>query len=205
MQSRGPGHLAEPLRGLGELEPHIVTREDPCLTGLGERHPRPDEKRLDRGERDPHGLGDLGVGESVDLAQHEGAPLRLRQLLDVGDDRPQLLAPLDALERGRPVRIRVDVHRVLPVRHRLPQEVQAPITRDPVQPWPSRDRPLVGEHRRMGCDEGLLEQILGVLARADHVPAEAEQPRLVAVEQDLERVVVAVANHRDELLVALQA
>ena len=57
----------------------------------------------------------------------------------------------------------------------------------------------------MGCDEGLLEQILGVLARADHVPAEAEQPRLVAVEQDLERVVVAVANHRDELLVALQA
>ena len=57
----------------------------------------------------------------------------------------------------------------------------------------------------MGGDEGFLEQILGVLARPDHVPAEAEQPGLVAVEQDLERTVVAVTNQSDELLVALQA
>ena len=56
----------------------------------------------------------------------------------------------------------------------------------------------------MRLDEDLLEHVLGVLGRAQHVAAEGEQPRVVALEQDLEGVLVAVADQRDEPLVALQ-
>ena len=63
---------------------------------------------------------------------------------------------------------------------------------------------VVGEHRRVRLDEDLLEHVLGVLGRAQHVAAEGEQARVVAVEQDLEGVVVALADQRDEALVALQ-
>ena len=88
---------------------------------------------------------------------------------------------------------------------RLAQVVEAAIAGDPVKPGPRVDRPVVGEHRRVGCREDLLQHVLGVLRGADHVPAEGQQPRLVAVEEDLEGAVVAVADHRDEPLVALQA
>ena len=56
----------------------------------------------------------------------------------------------------------------------------------------------------MRLDEHLLEHVLGVLGRAQHVAAEGEQARVVAVEEDLEGVIVAVADQRDEPLVALQ-
>ena len=57
----------------------------------------------------------------------------------------------------------------------------------------------------MGCHEHLLQHVLGVLRGVEQVPAERQQPRLVAVEQDLEGAVVPVANQRDESFVALQA
>ena len=56
----------------------------------------------------------------------------------------------------------------------------------------------------MGLDEDLLEDILGVLGRAQHVATEGEQARVVAVEEDLEGVLVAGADARDEVFVALQ-
>ena len=99
----------------------------------------------------------------------------------------------------------MDVHRVLPIGPGLAQVIQAPIPRDPVEPRPGVDRTLIGQHRRVRRDEDLLQQILRILARRDHVPAEAEQPRLVPVEKHLERPVVPSTNQGDELLVALQA
>ncbi len=85
------------------------------------------------------------------------------------------------------------------------QMVQAAVAGDPVEPRPRVDLPPVGEHRLVRGDEYLLEHVLGVLRRADHVPAEGQQARLVAVEEDLEGALVPVADQRDQLLVCLQA
>jgi hypothetical protein len=96
------------------------------------------------------------------------------------------------------------VHRVLARGLRPAQMVQGAIARDPVQPGTRVDRPLVRADRVEGGREDLLEHVLGVLLRAEHVPAECEQPRLVALHQRLEGAVVPAAGERDQPLVGLQ-
>ena len=203
MVASGPVELAEALGSLREPQPDLAAVEQPRLARLGERHPRAYEQRLHRRERRAHRLGDLVVGEIVDLAQHERSPLRLWQLADVGEDRPHLLAALHALECPGAVRL-VDVHRVLPLGDRPPKVVQAAVPGDAVEPRPHVDGPRVGQHRRVRVDEDLLEHVLGILRRAQHVPAEGQEARLVAVHESLEGSVVAAPYERDELLVPLK-
>ncbi len=52
--------------------------------------------------------------------------------------------------------------------------------------------------------EDLLEDVLRVFARPEHVAAEREQPRLVALHERLEGAVMAAPHERDELLVGLK-
>jgi hypothetical protein len=99
----------------------------------------------------------------------------------------------------------VDVHRVHADGLRAPQVVERPVARDPVQPGPRVDRPLVGEDRVEGGGEDLLEHVLGVLLGGEHVPAEGQQARLVARDEGLEGVVVPAPDERDQALVGLQA
>ena len=87
---RGRAHQA--LGDRAELDAHLVAGQQPRLGGLGERHPRADEQRLHRRHGGLHRLGDLLVGQRVDLAQQQRGALRLRQVLDVGDQEPELLA-----------------------------------------------------------------------------------------------------------------
>ena len=72
----------------------------------------------------------------------------------------------------------------------------------------SHGRALIGrssrEHRVERGGEDLLEHVLGVLLRAEHVAAEGEQARLIALDQRLERAVVAAARERDQALVTLK-
>ena len=68
---------------------------------------------------------------------------------------------------------------------------------------PHVQRALVGEHRVERGGEDLLEHVLGVLARAEHVPAEREQARLVAGHERLVGGLVAASGQRDEALVGL--
>ncbi len=82
--------------------------------------------------------------------------------------------------------------------------VEAAVAGDPVEPRPQVDLALVGEHRPVGVDEDLLQDVLGVLGGAEHLAAEAEQPALVAVDDRLEGAGVAAAGHRDQPFVALQ-
>ena len=147
---------------------------------------------------------DLLVGHRVDLAQEQRRALRLGKVRDVGEQAAELVAVLDALEGRGPVLVRVDVHRVDALGDGPAEVVEAAVARDPVEPRARVDVPRVGEHRLVGGDEDLLEHVLGVLARAEHVLAEGEQARLVAVDEDLEGARVAVADERDELLVALE-
>ena len=124
-------------------------------------------------------------------------------------DVAELLAELLALVRGvlgrdavvrHPVVERVDADRLLAA-----QVVQRAVARDPVQPRAHVDRALVGEQRVEGGCEDLLQHVLGVLLGAEHVPAERQQPRLVAGDERLVGGLVALAGQRNEPLVALEA
>ena len=56
---------------------------------------------------------------------------------------------------------------------------------------------VVGHHRVERGGEDLLQHVLGVLARAEHVPAEGEQARLVAPDERLVGGLVAAPGERD--------
>ena len=197
--------LAQPLGDLAELDPDLVAGEQPRLGGLGERHARAHEQRLDARHRRLHRLGDLLVGERVHLPQHQRGLLGLRQLVDVADEQPELLALVDHVGGGLAVVGEMDVHRVDADRLGPAQLVEAPVAGDPVQPRLDVDRPLVGEHRVVGRRQHLLQDVLGVLPGAEHVAAERQQARLVAGDEHLERRRVASADERDQPLVGLQA
>jgi hypothetical protein len=182
----------------------LVAGQQARLGRLGQRYTRAHEQRLHAGHRGVHGLGDLVVGKGVDLAQQQCGALGLRQLLDVGDDVAELLALMHRVGRGRAAVALEHVHRVLPGRLWAAQVVQAAVTCDPVEPGARVDRPVVGADRAEGRGEDLLQHVLGVLLRAEHVAAEGEQPRLVALDERLEGAVVPATNKRHEPLVALE-
>ena len=114
----GAARAPEALGDLAELQAHLLAGEQPRLGGLGERHARPDEQRLHRRHGGLHRLGDLVVGERVDLAQQQRGLLRLRQILHVGDQQPELLALVDLVGGGQAALGQMDVHRVHPDRLR---------------------------------------------------------------------------------------
>jgi hypothetical protein len=166
--------------------------------------PRAHEQRLHGRDRGLHRLGDLLVGQRVDLAQQERGALRLGEILDVGDEEPELLA-LMHLVGGRQAALgQVHVHRVHPDRGRAAQVVERPVASDPVQPRPHVDLAVVGQDRVERGGEDLLQHVLRVLLGREHVPAERQQPRLVAGDQRLERMLVAAPDERDQALVGLQ-
>ena len=148
--------------------------------------------------------GDLLVGHRVHLAQQQRRALGLGQLADIGEELAELLAVVDLLRgRGRLDR-RHHVHRFLGVGGRFAQVVEAAVAGDPVEPRAQVDLALVGEHRPVGVDEDLLQDVLGVLGGAEHLAAEAEQAALVAVDDRLEGAGVAGAGHRDQMFIALK-
>ena len=201
----GALELDQALGDLAELQAHLVAAQLARLGGLGERDARAHEQRLDRRHGRLHRLCDLLVGERVDLAQQQRGALGLGQLVDVGEQLAEALAADRPVARGHAVVGEVDVHRVDAHRGRAAQVVERAVARDPVQPRARVDLALVGEHRVEGRGEDLLQDVLGVLARAEHVAAEGEQARLVARAERLEGGVLAAPRERDQALVGLQA
>ena len=99
----------------------------------------------------------------------------------------------------------VDVHRVDADGGCAAQVVERAVAGDAVQPRPHVDVALVGEDGVEGGGEDLLEDVLGVLAGGEHVPAEGQQAGLVARAEHLEGGVLAAAGERDQALVGLEA
>ncbi len=125
--------------------------------------------------------------------------------VDVGDQLAEALAAHHLLA-GRDAALgEVHVHRVDADGGVAAQVVERAVARDPVEPGAHVDLALVGEDGVEGGGEDLLEDVLGVLARAEHVPAEGEQARLVARAERLEGGVLAAAGEGDQALVGLQA
>jgi hypothetical protein len=160
----------------------------------GRQH-RPHPEQLDQAGV---GLGDRGL--DADLDGGDG----LLQLADVGDQLAKALAAQHAVAGGHAVIGEVDVHRVHPDRAGAAQVVERAVARDAIQPGAHVDLALVGEDGVEGGGENLLQHVLGVLARAQHVADEGEQPCLVARAQRLEGRVLPAACQRDEPLVGLQ-
>ena len=89
-----PAHQA--LGDLAELLADLLAGQLARLGGLGQRDAGAHEQRLDRRDGRLHRLGDLLVGERVDLAQQQRGALGLGQLLDVADElaeRPRARGP----------------------------------------------------------------------------------------------------------------
>ena len=192
---------ADPLGYRPQLEPDLGARQLAGLGRLAEGDAGPDEERLDAGHRRLHRLGDLLVGEGVHLAQEERRALGLGQAADVRHQEAEVLAAGRLLDRRLAGVGEVDVHRVDADRRLAAQVVEAAVAGDAVEPGPDVDLARVGLDRVEGGGEHLLEDVLGVLARGEHVAAEGEQPDLVAGDDRLEGGVLAAAHERDQTLV----
>ena len=206
MAPRLRGGHGDPLGRLGQAHVNLVAGKRACSSSLGQADPGSHQQRLHARDGGVHRGGDLLVGQRVDLTHQQRAALCLGQLADVAHDFADLRALVrDVLARDA-ARSLEHVHRVVAVRFDgAPEVVEAAVARDAVEPSPRDDRSVVGEHRAVRRDEGLLQYVLGVLGRADHVATEGEQARLVAAEESFERARVAAAHEPHQLLVALQA
>ena len=204
-RTSGLGRRRSPSAISPELDPDLVTGEQPRLGRLGQGHARSHEQRLDAGHGGLHRLGDLLVGHRVHLAQDQSGLLALGQLVDVADEQAELLALVRLVRGGRTVLGEVGVHLVGGDRARPAQMVEAAVAGDPVQPRPHVDRTLIGQDRVKGGGHHLLHDVLGVLTRAEQVAAEGQQPGLVAAEQNLKGALVPLADVGDQPLVGLQA
>jgi hypothetical protein len=132
----------------------------------------------------------------------ESGTLVVGQLAQVLDDLAQLGANLDLQRQAVECAVleleAVDVDLVAPGA----QRGEAAVASDRVQPRAQVDVRIAPAQRAVGRGEAVLERVLGLVAAAEHVPAEGEQAEVVAVVDRLERVVVAGPHPSDQALVA---
>ena len=144
---------------------------------------------------------DLLVGDVAELREHQGGALVLGQVRDVGQDRPQVLSRCH-LGRQTVRGGQGDLgHRALAAGAQHPQ---AAVAGDGVEPRPQRGRRLGAPQVAVGGEERELHHVLGLLPRAEHVPAERKDGPVVAVEQRLERPLRAGAHLLDQSLIGRQ-
>ena len=156
-------------------------RAQQALTGL-------EDERLDLLAAHRQHLRDLGVRVVAHLEEDERGALVVGQAVQIGDEVAQVGALLDGLgEAGDDARVGLLVVGRL-VRPAGAQDGQAAVARDRVQPRLERDRRrAVTGQRPVGGREGVLEGVLGLLLAREQVPAEREQPAVMAVVDGLER------------------
>ena len=142
---------------------------------------------------------------AVELAHDERQALALGQAADLGDDVGEQRA-LGGPQRRVGVHVGAGVVELLEVRGdalRPPQVVHRPVADDHVQP--RLEVHLVGRGAQAGerPDERVLDDVLGVVARAAQQAAgEGDEALAVAVVDGGERVVAAGADEGDEAFVA---
>ena len=176
------------------------------LGGLDEPDAGAHQQRLDGGDGDVQRVRQVGVGHAVDLAHQQRRALLLGQVADVGDEPTQVVAALGLLDRVVQ-RLARDLEDLGRGRDRPAQMVDAAVVRDAVQPCAHVHLAVVVAQRAVRSHEHVLQHVLGVLARArgQHLAYVREQALPVAVMNDPERLVVARAERRDQLLVGAEA
>jgi hypothetical protein len=175
-----------------------------CLGRLREADARADEQRFDGGDGGPERAGDVGVGHPAEFAHQQRRALLLGKLPHVPDQLAQRV-PLLGLEHRVAGRCTQDPQDLRCRRDRPAQLVDAAVVGDAVQPRAERQLPVIGPQTRVRADEHVLECVLGIRPRAgEHLPRVGEQPLPVTVVDRPERLIVAVPEQLDQLLVGTQ-
>jgi hypothetical protein len=161
--------------------------------GAGLEHERFD--LVARARQDPR---DLLVRDVAELGEHEGGALIVGQVRHVGQDRAQVL-PRRHLG-GQTIR---DGQGHL--RHGAlaagAQYRQAAVAGYRVEPRPQRGGRVGAPQVAVGGEERELQDVLGLLLGAQHVPTERQDGTMVALEQRLERALRAGTHVLDQPLI----
>jgi hypothetical protein len=125
--------------------------------------------------------------------------LVLGQLLEVAQHVAQVLAALDLRREPLGCGLGVlDADLLLAGA----QDRQTPVAGDGVEPRLELDGLVGGGEIAVGGGEGVLDRVLALLAGADHVAAEGEDPAVVTIVDGLEGRLVTATDQADELVVA---
>ncbi len=179
----------------GDLRANLGARGFARRTACNQRFPRLEDERLDLLLGNAERLGDLRMGEGVELGEHKRCSLLVRQLPHVADEVTEVLAGLnlgcealglDLLELG---------DRLLTPRT---EDRVAAVTRDREQPGAQVDL-LVRRHEvAVGGGERVLDGILRLVGIAEHVPAERQDRPMMAIVGCLEGRRSTLADQRHQ-------
>ena len=198
-----PARAARVLRGLRPARPAGLS--------AATRRPRRGPGRSARGTRAPSSRRPRRSSARA-IVSCESPPsswatsaiaLALGQALELADEVAQVVGAHDLLVRvGAGVvqhrRVDLEVGRA----HRAAQHVERAVAHDGEEPWLERHLAVVGAQGGQRADEGVLDDLLGVVVRAaEHLARVAGEPLLVARVDRVEGAVVAGAHEVDELLV----
>ena len=196
--------LCKAFGHFGQFDPHLFAGDLSRLSCLGKAAAGANQQRLNARYGRLHRLGDLVIGERVDLTQQQRRTLRLGQVAHICHQLPQVF-PLADFILGRAALVGDVVVKVVNADCCLPaQVVEGAVTGDAVEPRLDVNRAFVGHHRAVGGGETLLGYVLGIFLRSQHVAREAKDPGVVAADQRLVCGLVAAARQRDQLLVRLE-
>jgi hypothetical protein len=181
----------------GQLLPDLRAARVPCLGAMGKRRPRLIDESLHLRRCASDRLGDLGLVQSPQLKQQQGHALILRQAPQIAEQLAQLVAALDLLGES----LSGGLERVCRALASGAKRRQAAIASDRVEPRAGMGRRGPRVSLLVGGQKRLLCRVLGVLLTAEHVTAERQNARLVAVVEDLEGLVMAVADRGNKPLI----
>jgi hypothetical protein len=189
--------------GDDQLLTDVGTRRLAGRHGLSERHPCPNEQRLDRRHRDPERIREVGVRHPSKLAHQQSRALLGREASHVLDQAAERLALVGLGDRILDRRAD-ELHRLGRRRRRAPELVDAAVVGHPVEPGPESQLTVVGAQVRIGPHEDVLQRILGVLAPRQHLAGVSEQALPVAVMDHPEGLVMTGSEQRHQLVVGAQ-
>jgi hypothetical protein len=210
-EAAAPGAVAHVLASVRIGPPATVVRggdlvADQAAVGvarlrrLHQPHPCPDQQRLERRDGDAHRARDLGIGHAAQLAHEQRRALLLGEAANVGDQPPQRIALLGLGDRVVVGRAQED-HDLRRRRTGPAQLIDAAVVGNAEQPC-AQGEPLVARPQPgVGADEYVLERVLGVLTPREHLARVGEQPLVIALVDRAERLLVAGAKQRDQLVV----
>ena len=151
---------------------------------------------LDRCHADTEDFGDLVIGQSLKLAQHERRALLRRQLQDRGGHG---MHPLTAQGGLGGIVACIDVIVRQCVRGTaLGEDVQATVGHDSVHPRRERAVATKASESPPRLHKTVLSGVLRISLGAEHPQRQTIDRALMAADEQLERVGIAVARRRDE-------
>src|SRR5436190_556774 len=156
-----------------------------------------------RAWRELHQLADLRARHPIDVEQRHDQPLTLGQRSERVLEDATHVAPLALLERGGRLAHTLRLRLGAPACARSPK-VGAAVDDDAHQPRTERASHLERIEVLVRGEEGLLHQILGVLAMPDDAKGDAERLLHVRSHQRVERGGVTGAGTGDECAIALR-